>query len=431
MGRTWAEVVGQGIQDTDRPGVVGPNVIRPNVVRADAVELREQVCELNIVNKFTPDLQEFIRKYVQSLEPDRIKVGPATTVGQGLLVFGPGVVKQSVVRPGVVKSCEQVSELTDQFTPYFRACIGKYFQSLKKNQIDFSKLISKIDRFVFKIIDSKEFKDFKNSDIRTYNFFNNLRYTVAKNFCQENYRARICFDSKYPSIYLHRFEEKWEVSYRLRTSAGVILKNNENILFVVNKKNVLNFPMGKVEPLDGSSLKSTSLRELAEETTHFWHENDLGDIEKYVDCKLLVKLISLRGSNLGDTFSKRQRFYFQEINDSVRTEIDKNFKPSSEVIKLKWISTTDLRLFFNDAYMSRNYLLSFVKKMFRCDENRKLCEYKVAESAQNVFIHYSSLKTCLKQNNASNFRWHFFAIQYDSKKPTEYISWYKKLKKNS
>ena len=60
MGRTWAEVVGQGIQDTDRPGVVGPNVIRPNVVRADAVELREQVCELNIVNKFTPDLQEFI-----------------------------------------------------------------------------------------------------------------------------------------------------------------------------------------------------------------------------------------------------------------------------------------------------------------------------------------------------------------------------------
>ena len=68
----------------------------------------------------------------------------------------------------------------------------------------------------------------------------------------------------------------------MRESAGVILKHEKSILFAVDNNNVLNFPMGKTELADSGCLKSTSLRELAEESRYICPIDKLRDLKDFV-----------------------------------------------------------------------------------------------------------------------------------------------------
>ena len=274
-----------------------------------------------------------------------------------------------------------------------QSCFGS-LNSLEK--IDFKVLINILDSSYYKLI-GKE--NVKKSRINKYLLKNKFRFETAKESCRK-FRDKIEFESKNG---LSEFDELWEEGIRLRTSAGIIVKCKKSILFVVDHNNVINFPMGKKELAD-SGLKSTSLREFAEETLYVWPINKSSDLNNYVECSFRIQFKSNNS-----WYDKNQRFYFYETQDKkLRNNIMKNFKKSVEVKELKWLTIEELS----------NYFLQTIKSSNFYHDNTI---YQFAGSVQNFFTQNLEFRHYLIEKNTKKVKL-ADVLETDSDRPDSFYA---------
>ena len=194
------------------------------------------------------------------------------------------------------------------------------------------------------------------------------------------------------------FDLKWDYSIKLRQSAGVILRNNnDEVLFVIQKNNSINFPMGHEDPNDERSLETTAYRELEEETGY--QRSDRIILNDFVDSPFSFKS-SPRDNLEGYRYrmNKIQRIYYYPNFVHVH-EIRQDYDDDYEINGNVWVKIRSLQNFFAGARMYRNYQpndkVNFTYNRLNVVPYQR--GFTVAPSVQNFFIRPSDLRNRVLQ----------------------------------
>ena len=122
-------------------------------------------------------------------------------------------------------------------------------------------------------------------------------YKVAVSIIYQRFRKsphKLVFSEHYFSespcnlYYLKdNFSDFWHDNLKMRRVAGALLINRNNqVLVVVTIEGCVNIPMGKEDYDDDENLKTTSLRELGEETKYWWPLQEVSNFNLFFRCPI-------------------------------------------------------------------------------------------------------------------------------------------------
>ena len=321
-----------------------------------------------------------------------------------------------------------------QHTNYLRNTISSYITEIISPEDDNSSLEHNIPfLLVHNLIEKRVYPlvDGHYTEKRHYNFYVTVTggrhkvqyrkkdylvyfFDFCKQFCFERFRKYIIFTvpaSDPLNITPKEFIKCWNFSRKKLYCGGVILLNSHNQVLLVKSKNTsenksetINFPMGKCDFFDYNSIKTTSLRELGEETGYWWNVSDFQDIHIYQKIPFNVKL----GSEL---FPKPLYFFFFE---NFNRHINPYHKAPGEIIGNMWVNVNALNAFINKK--PQNAPINKCKPLYNFRYHNST--YTVASSVNEFFSSENDLKKYLLRKSKSQVSIDDYKFENDRSKAT-------------
>ena len=240
-----------------------------------------------------------------------------------------------------VKFCRKISNL-DIISATNVVDADKIYTTLK-NKIDLFFHENKDEKFVplLKIINFLE--------TVTYDYIASINSREERNifaqvykYCYEN------FNKIFTSVKADNFSDfhKFISNHRKRSPVGgaILVNENKEFLCVINKRDEMNFPMGKQDFADEASLKITALRELGEEAGIWLTEEEFEKVDKYVEYRQRCG---------GKT--KLYRLYV--VEGFCKDRVDISYTKRGEVTGLAWVQPQQIVDMRNKRKIPKNKLI--------------------------------------------------------------------------